>query len=71
MPILRIRQRQMRDDVANLVAVRTNLAHALLRLAHLRRSDHFHRLGDLARVLHALDLAADFFGTRHKTMSTS
>jgi hypothetical protein len=39
--------------------------HALLRLLHLRRSDHFHRLGDLARVLHALDLEADFLGSGH------
>ena len=51
-------------DVADLLAVRTRVAHALLRLAHLGRGDHLHRLGDLLRVLHALDLVADFFACR-------
>ena len=51
----------VRGDVADLLAIRPRHAHALLRAAHLRRRDHFHRLGDLARVLHALDLGADLF----------
>jgi hypothetical protein len=55
----------VRGNVADLLAIRTRHAHALLRFSHLRRSDHFHRLGDLARVLHALDLVADLFGARH------
>jgi hypothetical protein len=44
----------------HLVAVRTRGAHAVLRLAHLRRRDHFHGLGDLLGVLDRFDLAADF-----------
>jgi len=69
--VLGIREREMRSDVANLVAVRTRRAHPLLRLAHLRRGDHFHRLGDLARVLHALDLGSNLFATGHLFSLTS
>jgi len=36
-------------------------AHALLCLAHFAGRDHFHGARDLLRVLHALDLGANFF----------
>ena len=68
--VFRICQSQACDDVADLVAVRTELAHPVLRLAHLGGRDHFHRLGDLARVLNALDLQAYFFGTCHGLLSS-
>src|SRR5690606_7125973 len=70
MTVLGVRVRQVRGDVAHLVGVRTRLAHAVLRLAHLRRGDHLHRLRDLARVLHALDLGADLFAARHFAVLT-
>ena len=63
------RSRQVRNDIANLVSVRTSLTHPILCLAHLRGRNHFHRLGDLARVLHALDLSANFLCTRHVVLS--
>ena len=65
-PVLRIGPRQVRRDVADLVPIGARVPHAFLGLAHLGRRDHFHGLGDLARVLHALDLRPDFFRSRHQ-----
>ena len=65
MAVLGVGVREVGSDGADLVAVGARMAHALLRLAHLGRGDHLHRLGDLARVLHALDLVSDFFRPRH------
>ena len=59
----------MRNDVAHLVGVRAGCAHTILSLTHLRGRNHLHRLGDLARVLHALDLSANFLCTRHVVLS--
>jgi len=59
------RLREVRRDVADLVGIRPGRAHAVLRLAHLRGRDHFHGLGDLLRVLEALDLAAYLFACCH------
>jgi hypothetical protein len=61
--------RQVGRDVADLVAVRTGRTHAVLRLAHLGRGDHFHGLGDLLGVLHRFDLAADFLSDCHDCFS--
>jgi hypothetical protein len=47
------------------LAARLRGAHALLRLSHLRRGDHLHRLGDLLGVLDTLDLAANFLAGCH------
>ena len=68
MLVLGIGVGEMRRDVADLVAIGPRRAHPLLRLAHLGGGDHFHRLGDLARVLHALDLGSDFLGTGHSIL---
>ena len=54
-----------------LLDIRARRAHAVLRLPHLRGRDHLHRLGDLARALHALDLVADFFRACHCGYSCS
>src|SRR5258706_102754 len=64
-PVFRIGMADMRGDVADLLAVGARVAHALLRLPHLRGRDHFHGLGDLPSVLHTLDLHPDFFCPRH------
>src|SRR5436853_3667518 len=69
MAVFRIGVRDVRGDVADLLAIRSRMAHALLRLAHLRGGDHFHRLGDLARVLHAADLQPDFLGAGHQKLA--
>ena len=63
--VLGVRLRQVGRDVADLVRIRPRCAHALLRLAHLRRGDHLHGLGDLLGVLHRLDLGAYFLADRH------
>ena len=60
---------QVRNDVADLVGVRAGLTHPVLCLAHLRGRNHLHRLGDLARILYALDLSANFLCTRHLVLS--
>ena len=65
MRVSRRRRRQVRNDVAHLIGVGTSLTHPILGFAHLRGRNHFHRLRDLARVLHALDLSANFLCTRH------
>ena len=65
MLVLGVRFREVRADHTDLVAVRASGKHPVLRLAHLRGRNHFHRLGDLARVLHALDLSANFLSTGH------
>jgi hypothetical protein len=56
---------QVGGQPADLLAVGTRGLHALLCLAHLRGRDHLHGLGDLARVLHALDLGAYFLAAWH------
>ncbi len=63
--VFRVGARRVHRDVEQALGVRATAPHALLRLLHLRGSDHFHRLRDLARVLHALDLEADFLGSGH------
>jgi hypothetical protein len=63
--VLGVGLREVGRHVADLVAVGPRRAHALLRLAHLRRGDHLHRLGDLLGVLHRLDLAAYFLAYGH------
>src|SRR5947209_12108291 len=68
MPVLGIGVRDVRSDVADFLAVRAGMAHALLRLAHLRGGDHLHRLGDLPRVLDTADLHADFLGAGHQKL---
>ena len=60
-----VRASKMRADYSNLVAVRAGSVHPILRLAHFRGRNHLHRFGDLSRVLHALDLAANFLCTGH------
>ena len=65
MLVLGRRLRQVGRDDADLVRIRTSRTHAILRLAHLGRGDHLHGLGDLLRVLEALDLAANFLACRH------
>jgi metal-dependent hydrolase (beta-lactamase superfamily II) len=52
-------------DLESAQEIRPRCAHAVLGLFHLRGRDHFHRLGDLARALHALDLVPDLFRARH------
>ncbi len=59
--------RRVDGDVQHAAQVRPRLAHPVLGLLHLRGRDHFHGLGDLARALHALDLVADFLGSRHRS----
>ena len=65
MLVLAVRLGKMRANYTNLVAVGTSRKHPVLRLAHLRGRNHLHRLGDLSRVLHALDLSANFLCTGH------
>src|SRR2546425_12798242 len=66
-PVLGIGVADVRGDVADLLAVGTRMAHALLRLPHLRGRDHLHRLGDLPGVLHTPDFTPDFLGARHQS----
>src|ERR1700686_3594364 len=61
MAIFRVGMREMTRDREHAAHIGARSAHTLLGLFHLRGRNHFHRLGDLARVLHALDLVADFF----------
>src|SRR5436853_2961391 len=68
MAVFRIGVRDVRGDVADLLAIRSRMAHALLRLAHLRGGDHLHRLGDLPGVLHTPDLQPDLLGAGHQTL---
>ena len=56
---------QLGSDIADLFTIGTRLAHAILRFSHLGRRDHFHGLGDLARVLHALNLGSYLFTAGH------
>ena len=65
MGVLGIGLHQVRGDLAHLGGVRTASAHPFLRLAHLGCGDHFHRLGDLARILYALDLCPYLFSSGH------
>ena len=65
MLVARRRRGQMSHDITDAFSVRTSRMHAILRFAHLRCRYHFHRLSDLARILYALDLGANFLGTRH------
>ena len=64
-PILRIGRGKARRDRTNLLRIGACSAHPLLRPPHLRGGDHLHRLGDLSRILNALDLGPDLFATRH------
>ena len=64
--VLRVCTGKIGGDVTNLLTVRTGRAHPVLRLAHLGRGDHFHRLGDLLRILYALDLATYLFACCHE-----
>jgi hypothetical protein len=66
MLVLGVRLRDVHRDVERLLEVRACGAHAVLGLLHLRDRDHLHRFGDLARVLHALDLVANLFGACHR-----
>ena len=59
------RMREMARDGYHSADVRTRSPHPVLRLLHLRRRNHLHRFGDLARALHALDLVADLFRAGH------
>ncbi|MNJ48605.1 hypothetical protein D3C77_438020 [compost metagenome] len=63
--VLGVGLHQVRSNLAHLGGVRTTSTHPFLRLAHFGCGDHFHRLGDLARVLHALDLGSDFLNSGH------
>ena len=64
--VFRVGLAEVGGNVADLLAVRTGGAHALLRLAHLGCGHHFHGLGDLLGVLHRFDLAAYFLTYCHK-----
>src|SRR5687768_6982047 len=55
----------MRRKTANLLAVWTRGAHALLRAPHLGGGNHLHGARDLARVFHAADFCADFLRACH------
>src|SRR3979490_1060252 len=68
MAVLRIGVADVRGDVADLLAVGTRMAHALLRLPHLGGGDHLHRLGDFPGVLHTPDFHPDFLGSRHQNV---
>jgi hypothetical protein len=59
--VFRVGCREVGCDITNLVTVGTCRPHPLLRLAHLGRGDHFHRLRDLLRIFYALDLATYLF----------
>jgi hypothetical protein len=50
-------RRDAGQDALHLRGVGTRVDDALLRAAQLRRGDHFHRLGDLLRVLDRADPA--------------
>jgi len=65
MLILDVAGSQMPDNAAHLGSVRTRGSHAILSFTHFARGDHFHRLGDLLRVLNASDLGAYFFCAGH------
>src|SRR5690606_36975928 len=60
-----VRLRQVGGELADLLGIRASVPHPFLRLAHLGCRDHLHRLGDLARVLNALDLGPDFLAACH------
>jgi hypothetical protein len=66
--VLRVRSGEVGRDVTDLLAVGTGGAHPVLRLAHLGRGDHFHRLGDLLRIFYAFDLASYLFACCHEPL---
>ncbi len=61
-----VRVGEMADHLPDPVRVGPALRHALLGAAHLRGRHHLHGAGDLLRVLHALDLGADFLADCHR-----
>ena len=65
MSILGIGMTDVSSNVTDLFSIRPRGAHPLLRFAHFRSGHHLHGFGDLARVLHAFDLDADFLSSRH------
>ena len=66
MPVFGVGERQMPGDGQHAADVGTRGTHPILRPFHLRGRDHLHRLGDLARALHALDLVANLFRAGHR-----
>jgi hypothetical protein len=63
--VLEVGVRELAERAADGLVVRPRVRHAVGGLAHLRHRDLFHRPRDLLRVLHALDLGADFLGAGH------
>src|SRR6185436_1364371 len=65
MLVFGVRLGDVHGDLQRALDVRPRRAHPVLGLLHLGGRDHLHRLGDLARALHALDLVAYFFRAGH------
>src|SRR5690606_36119487 len=66
--IVGMRLHQMSGDLAHLGCIGTACAHPFLRLAHFGCRHHLHGFGDLARVLHALDLGSNFLDSGHRSI---
>src|SRR3546814_7689987 len=62
-----MRLQQMSGDLAHLGCIGTARTHPVLRLAHFGCRHHLHGFGDLARVLHALDLSSNFLDSGHRS----
>src|SRR6185369_10467717 len=58
------------EDLLHPARVGTGREDGLLRAPQLGRRDHLHGLGDLLRVLHAADAAADVDEGRHGSLVT-
>src|SRR5690606_10188851 len=65
--VIGMRLHQIGGDLAYLCCIGTACTHPVLRLAHFGCCNHLHGFGDLARVLHALDLGSNFLNSGHRS----
>jgi len=65
MRVFRIGFHHVASHLVDFGGIRTASTHPFLRFAHFGGGYHFHSLGDLARVLHALDLGSNFLNSCH------
>ena len=66
MPNFGVGAGEMRANLADFFGVGPGVAHALLRATHFGGGDHLHRLGDLLRILNALDLIPNLLRGGHR-----
>src|SRR5690554_166396 len=65
--IFRVGSCQMLNHTTNAAGVGTGRLHAVLRLTHFRRSNHFHGAGDFACAADTRNLRLDLFSDCHSS----